>query len=110
METMKIFIEKLKTDEGLLNKVIELKKADDREGILNVMRENGVTEEDIKKGLEYEKSFESTESDELDDSDLEMVAGGKGCQDIKSQGNHHFCIIAHFSQDKACSFGHAWVD
>lgn len=105
MQTMMNFIEKLKTDKELLSKVSEFKKADDREGILNVMRENGVTEEDIKKGLEFEKSFESAEKDELNDDELEIVAGGKSCVTDVKPGKGEACVFFHSdSSGKLCGF------
>jgi predicted ribosomally synthesized peptide with nif11-like leader len=78
MESMFNFIEKIKKDKTLSAKLEKLNAANDRDGIVAFMRENGVSEDDIAKGLEYENSFMTAETSELSDDDLESVAGGKG--------------------------------
>ncbi|PKK89471.1 MAG: hypothetical protein CVV64_13725 [Candidatus Wallbacteria bacterium HGW-Wallbacteria-1] len=77
MESMFNFIEKIKKDKTLSAKLERLNSANDRDGIVTFMRENGVSEDDITKGLEYENSFMTAETSELSDDDLESVAGGK---------------------------------
>jgi predicted ribosomally synthesized peptide with nif11-like leader len=113
---MKNFIEKLRSDEELLKKAAELKKSENPESFIALMREQGVTEEDIQKGIEFEKSFTTRISDELSDTDLELVAGGKGCKTDIIPDKHNICVIANIDATHgddntcACPLVHMYVD
>ena len=109
MATMQAFMEKVKGDETLLAEFKRLAEKKDQAGIIAMMRDNGVSEEDIRKGQEMEKAFLPGHSDELSDELLEMVAGGRGeCWSnvpVLIPGEKpNMCLMLHSGDTGTCGF------
>jgi len=78
LETLRAFVEMAKTDEDLQKQVMSLAEKQDKDAMVALMREQGVSDDDLQALREQEEALKTGESDELSDEMLEMVAGG-GC-------------------------------
>jgi hypothetical protein len=95
--SMMDFMERLAGNRELIDRVSEITKSRDTEALRKFLLEQGVTEEDINWGMQFNNALHTrTEKQELSDDDLEMVAGGKGCGghsvDKKRNG---ICFLMH---------------
>lgn len=103
METLKRFIEKMKSDRSLLSQMVELKQKNDEAGMKQLMLDRGVTEEDFQEGVRYLNSLGTSQSEDLSDEQLDMIAGGKGCSsNVTIEG----CLLMHTTPGNpiACKF------
>ena len=82
MDSLRKFIEKVQTNEELQGKVVTM-STNDETALNALMRDNGVSEEDINSFNKQEHKFSTT--GELSDEELENVAGGgfNWCNGIK---------------------------
>jgi molecular chaperone HtpG len=125
-------ISRLLLDQAMLLEGVELKSLPDfvkrmnrviengEKGVTDFLLEQGVTKEDIEWGKKYNQALKThRDNDELDDQELEMVAGGKGCighsVDEKGVG---VCLLAHNivgeievkPGSSACIIADVWVE
>ena len=103
LQTLRAFVEKAKTDEDLQKQVMSLAEKQDKEGMAALMKEQGVSDDDLRTLREQEEALKTSQSDELSDEILEMVAGG-GCW---SRVNDT-CLFAHVSGsgEEGCALWH----
>jgi len=101
LETLKTFVEKAKTDETLQRQVVVIAEKRDRDAMVALMEEHGVSEGDLQALREQEEALKTGESDELSDEMLDLVAGG-GCWS-KIGGA---CALVHHEPGAGCAILH----
>lgn len=116
MQTMARFFMAVKNDSALVERLISLKANEDREGIIEIMRQYGVSDDDIKRGEAMEKALHTSEGGELDDTELDLVAGGKLTQlqqahNVNDIDEIRNCYFMYIGVDKSlCLFAHQHTD
>jgi hypothetical protein len=118
--SMTEFVKKLEQNRELEKELKNRAKENGEKGVTDFLLEQGVTKEDIEWGKKYNQALKThRDNDELDDQELEMVAGGKGCighsVDEKGVG---VCLLAHNivgeievkPGSSACIIADVWVE
>ena len=77
-ESLKAFVDKIKTDESLQKELMALAAKKDMDATATFLKEKGVSEEDVEAFTKLQDNLTTVKDAELDDETLEMVAGG-GC-------------------------------
>ncbi|PKK91608.1 MAG: hypothetical protein CVV64_02755 [Candidatus Wallbacteria bacterium HGW-Wallbacteria-1] len=93
MNSMQNFLEKAKNDKSIRDEINKIGKTGDENKFKAFLLEMGVTTEDIEWGINYNKSFHTKEGGELNDNDLEMVAGGKACGTDLDPSASTLCVV-----------------
>jgi len=101
LETLRAFVEMAKTDEDLQKQVMSLAEKQDKDAMVALMREQGVSDDDLQALREQEEALKTGESDELSDEMLDLVAGG-GCWS-KIGGA---CALVHHEPGAGCAILH----
>ncbi|MFH1886176.1 MAG: Nif11-like leader peptide family RiPP precursor [Pseudomonadota bacterium] len=94
METLKTFVEKVQGDESLQKEMAALSEKKDQDAINAFMKEQGVSEEDIRLLAAQQQAM--TTGGELSDEMLEMVAGGGCWSKVPNIGNSGSTCVFFF--------------
>ncbi len=79
MDILKAFAEKVQSDENLQNEIKKLSEANDKEGLIVLLKSKGVSDERITDILNF--NVINGDTDELNDAQLDQVSAGNGLSD-----------------------------
>ena len=101
-ESLKAFVDKIKTDESLQKELMALAAKKDMDATATFLKEKGVSEEDVEAFTKLQDNLTTVKDAELDDETLEMVAGGDCWSDVAAicwvgyeADNEDICVLAY---------------